>query len=360
MTDSHDFDPGFPDEQNRPRPNAAKRALARLDRFLKREQRKGGGFWGFVKWAAIIAILGPLVWVMAYRFIEAPGTILMVQRSMAGQTVQRDTVSLDNISPHLVRAVIAAEDAKFCVHNGFDTDAIQKALKSNAKSKKVRGGSTISQQTAKNLFLWPQRDWIRKGLEAYFTGLIDYAHLWPKRRIMEAYLNAAEWGDGLFGAEAAAQSRFGVSAKDLSPRQAALLAAVLPSPNKWRAVNPGPYVRRRAASIEARMWVVRNQGLDLCVLEPGAAPPPRPRGEEPEDVLPPLVELPPTSEDDLGVADVHTEDMELIRAAPLENNGEPTSEEPAVEPDSAGESASPAPAPPADASEGGAPMNVAP
>src|SRR5262249_30893772 len=134
----------------------------------------------------------------------------------------------------------------------------------NEDGGRLRGGSTISQQTAKNLFLWPSRSWLRKGLETYFTSLIEF--LWPKQQIMEQYLNAAEWGDGLFGVEAAAQARFGVHAADLPPLQAARLAAVLPSPNRWRADSPGPYVRRRAASIVDRARVVQNEHMASCVL----------------------------------------------------------------------------------------------
>ncbi len=168
------------------------------------------------------------------------------------------------MSPHIVRAVIAAEDANFCTHDGFDVEAIQDAMQSNARGRRVRGASTVSQQTAKNLFLWPERSWVRKGLETYFTALIEF--MWPKRRIMEAYLNAAEWGDGVFGIEAAAQARFGVSAEELTPLQAARLAAVLPSPNRYRADSPGPFVRRQSARIVERARVVRNERMAACVL----------------------------------------------------------------------------------------------
>ena len=173
----------------------------------------------------------------------------MMQRAAEGQTIRHYPVPINRMSPHIVRAVIAAEDANFCTHDGFDVEAIQDAMEANARGGRTRGASTISQQMAKNLFLWPERSWVRKGFETYFTALIEF--MWPKRRIMEAYLNAAEWGDGNFGIEAAARARFGVSAADLTPLQAARLAAVLPSPNRWRADNPGPYVRRRSASIVA-------------------------------------------------------------------------------------------------------------
>jgi monofunctional biosynthetic peptidoglycan transglycosylase len=224
--------------------------------------------------AFVVVILVPLALTLAFRFVNPPATLLMVQRALEGETLRHEARPYAEISPHLMRAVIAAEDAKFCSHRGFDLEAIDNAIEYNQQaedrgSTKRRGASTISQQTAKNVFLWPQRSWLRKGLETYFTLLIEYT--WPKRRILEAYLNVAEWGEGRFGAEAAAQAIFGVSAKDLTPAQAARLAAVLPSPNKWSAEKPGPYVRRRAAVIEQRMRVVQADGLDSCVL-PRTAP----------------------------------------------------------------------------------------
>jgi len=212
----------------------------------------------------IAFVLLPVTWVGAYLFFDPPGTILMVQRAGEGQTISHNAIPINRMSPHIVRAVIAAEDANFCTHDGFDIEAIQDAMESNARGGRTRGASTISQQVAKNLFLWPERSWLRKGLETYFTALIEF--MWPKRRIMQAYLNAAEWGDGIFGIEAAAQARFGVSAADLTPLQAARLAAVLPSPNRWSADSPGPYVRRRAASIVERARVVRNERLAACAV----------------------------------------------------------------------------------------------
>ncbi|MFZ2028974.1 MAG: monofunctional biosynthetic peptidoglycan transglycosylase [Vitreimonas sp.] len=212
----------------------------------------------------VALILAPVTWALAYLFFDPPSTVLMLQRASEGQAIHHAPVPLNRISPYLIRSVIAAEDSNFCTHHGFDVNAIQDALESNAEGNRMRGGSTISQQTAKNLFLWPQRSWVRKGFETYFTALIEF--MWPKHRIMEAYLNSAEWGDGNFGAEAAARARFGVSAADLSPLQAARLAAVLPSPNRWRADSPGPYVRRRAASVVERAQVVRNNHMASCVL----------------------------------------------------------------------------------------------
>jgi monofunctional biosynthetic peptidoglycan transglycosylase len=141
--------------------------------------------------------------------------------------------------------------------------AIEQALKANEQGGKVRGASTISQQTAKNVFLWPGRDWVRKGLEAGYTVLIETG--WGKRRIIEVYLNVAEMGPGVYGAEAAARHWFGKSAADLTPREAARIAAILPSPRRYNAGTPGPYVRRRAARIQASARLVRNEGLDACV-----------------------------------------------------------------------------------------------
>lgn len=245
----------------------------------------------------LVTVIVPVLWVLLYGVIEAPTTLLMIQRGFEGEKIQHRTVALSDISPHLVRAVIAAEDANFCSHDGFDVEAIQKAVKYNERarrrgSEKRRGASTVSQQTAKNLFLWPKRSWLRKGAEVYFTFLIET--VWPKRRIMEAYLNAVEWGDGVFGAEAAARARFGVAARDLSPGQAAALAAVLPSPNKWSAVKPGPYVRGRIRAIVSRASVVRNEGYAACVLgKERAAPRPGRRKPPPISDLPPLPPPPP-------------------------------------------------------------------
>ena len=212
----------------------------------------------------VALVLAPVTWVGAYLFIDPPSTATMLERVAAGETIRHYAVPITRVSPHLVRAVIAAEDANFCSHDGFDVEAIQDAMESNARGGRRRGASTISQQTAKNLFLWQGGSWLRKGFETYFTALVEF--MWPKRRIMEAYLNVAEWGDGNFGAEAAARARFNVSAADLSPLQAARLAAVLPSPNRWRADNPGPYVRRRGATIVERARVVRNERTAACVL----------------------------------------------------------------------------------------------
>ncbi len=203
------------------------------------------------------------------RFLPVPATFLMATRLIEGEGWDYRWRPLDRISPRLVEAVIASEDSTFCAHRGFDMEAIERALKANARSEKrgsgrIRGGSTISQQTAKNAFLWPGRDWIRKGLEAGYTVAIET--VWGKRRIMEVYLNVAEWAPGVYGAEAASQHWFGKSADDLTTREAARLAAILPSPRRYSASAPGPYVRRRTARIQAAMGTVREQGLAACVV----------------------------------------------------------------------------------------------
>ena len=228
---------------------------------------KAGGFWRGVRFTLRFlggAFIGLHLYALVLTLMPAPGTILMVQRMAEGETIRRQWVGLEEVSSHLVRAVIAAEDSGFCDHHGVDPDAISQAIEEYRAGKGLRGASTITQQTAKNLFLWNGGGLVRKGGEAWMAVFIDFA--WSKRRVMEHYLNVAEWGDGLFGAEAAAQVRFGKPASDLTVREAALLAAVLPSPNKWRVDPPGPYVRQRAFTLEARMRVVAGEGLDTCVL----------------------------------------------------------------------------------------------
>ena len=233
-------------------------------------RRSGAGFFARLAktiWALflIFGLIGPILAVAVYRFVPPPITYLMVERTFQGRGFERHWRDLERISPRLVRAVIAAEDARFCEHHGFDVGAIQKAMAHNARSKKLRGGSTISQQTAKNIFLWQGRSYVRKGLEAYFTVLIEAG--WGKRRIMEVYLNSIEWGPGVYGVEAAARRNFGVGAGELSAAQAARLAAILPSPLKWKAARPGPYVKRRSGRITAAAGTVRRTGLASCVLD---------------------------------------------------------------------------------------------
>lgn len=261
-------EPEIPMPQAQRRGDKQRRRDARINLDLDlgriKRRKRYGLFLTTISVLFIALVLAPVTWATAYLFFDPPSTLLMMQRAAEGETIRHYPVPINRVSPHVVRAVIAAEDANFCTHDGFDVEAIQEAMEANARGGRTRGASTVSQQTAKNLFLWPERSWVRKGFETYFTALIEF--IWPKRRIMEAYLNAAEWGDGNFGIEAAARARFGVSAADLTPLQAARLASVLPSPNRWSADSPGPYVRRRAATIVERARVVRNERTAACVL----------------------------------------------------------------------------------------------
>ena len=230
----------------------------------KRTQWLGRLFRWLFLGVLIFGFVGPVVVVTIYRFVPPPITWLMVQRTVEGRGFDRRWVPISRISPTLVRAVIAAEDSHFCEHHGFDFSAIQKAMAANEAGRKLRGGSTISQQTAKNVFLWPARDYVRKGLEAWFTVLIEV--IWGKERIMEVYLNSIEWGPGVYGAEAAAQHNFHVSAAKLGDVQAARLAAIVPKPLGWKAAAPGPYIQKRGRRIVAAAGTVRRDGLAACVL----------------------------------------------------------------------------------------------
>lgn len=204
------------------------------------------------------------IYAMILFFAPVPGTANMAIRALEGQPLQRQWVPLERISPHLVRAVIAAEDSKFCDHDGVSLEDMEMAWADYQKTGRMRGASTITQQTAKNVFLWNGGGFVRKAPEAWMAVFID--NFWGKRRVMEVYLNVAEWGDGIFGAEAAAQARFGKSAANLTRREAALLASVLPSPHRYRVDPPGPYVRKQAGTYQARMRVVQSEGLDACIL----------------------------------------------------------------------------------------------
>ncbi len=220
-------------------------------------------------WRIVKFVMACIVAVHAYALVlvimPVPGTLNMSGRVTQGTDVYYSWTRIEEISPHLVRAVIAAEDTRFCQHTGVDVEAIKTALDERQQSGRVRGASTLTQQAAKNVFLWNGGGYARKGAEAWMAVFID--GIWGKRRVMEAYLNVAEWGDGLYGAEAAAYGRFGKPARDLTKFEAARLAAVLPSPNKWRVNPAGPYVRQRTQTILARMDVVARDGLDDCVLD---------------------------------------------------------------------------------------------
>jgi monofunctional biosynthetic peptidoglycan transglycosylase len=195
-----------------------------------------------------------------YIFINPPLTPLMVIRAKEDLSRGKEVVihktwkSYDEISPSVYRAVIAAEDTRFSEHEGFDWKAIEKAQQRNVRrhGKRLYGASTISMQTAKNVFLWPSRSYARKALEAYFTVLIEF--LWTKERILEVYVNVIEWGDGIYGVEAAAQKYFGKSARELTEQEAALMAAVLPNPRRWSPQAPTEYIERRRAVIQSRMY----------------------------------------------------------------------------------------------------------
>ncbi len=211
-----------------------------------------------IMWFVLISV--SLVLVLRFLPVTYTATMLMDERE-----VTRDWEPLSRIDRNMVSAVIAAEDGKFCEHNGFDREAIEDALEERARGERRRGASTISQQTAKNVFLWQGGGWFRKGLEAYFTVLIET--LWTKRRIMEVYLNVAETGLGTYGVESGAQRYFGHSAARLTADEASRIAAVLPSPKTREAVNPTGFTRRYGNTIEARIAVVRRDGLDSCVYE---------------------------------------------------------------------------------------------
>lgn len=193
-------------------------------------------------------LLATVILVLPWRWIAPPSTAFMARERAAGRDVAYQWVAWEEISPHLPIAAVAAEDQAFPLHRGFDIDSIRSAMEERRRRR--RGASTISQQVAKNLFLWPGRSWIRKGLEAYFTLLIEA--LWPKRRILEVYLNIAEFGPGVYGAGAAAHEFFGTTAARLTARQSALLAAVLPSPRRMSAGAPSAYVERRVE------WILRQ------------------------------------------------------------------------------------------------------
>ncbi len=198
------------------------------------------------------------LWVLAYRFLPVPTTAYMISESRRLGGVERVWTPMDEISPNLQRAVVAAEDANFCAHWGFDMGAIRDAISDGAQ----RGASTLSQQTVKNTFLWHGRNWGRKALEALLTPFVEL--VWPKSRILEVYLNIAEFDEGVFGAEAAAVYYFGVSAADLSMAQAARLAAVLPNPKDRSAANPSPWLLERAANIADGAATIAKDGRDDC------------------------------------------------------------------------------------------------
>jgi len=220
---------------------------------------------GVLAWVAGAFLALSLALVLVLRFVPVPFSALMAQRRAAswfqdGNYQGRHRwVPLEDISPSMGLAVIAAEDQNFAEHFGFDWEAIEKALAHNERSRRKRGASTLTQQTAKNLFLWESRSWLRKGFEVWFTLLLEVG--WPKRRILEVYLNIVEFGDGIFGVEAASRAYFGKTAKQLSPAEAALLAAVLPNPHRFRAKSPSPYILGRQAWILNQMRLMGGEAV---------------------------------------------------------------------------------------------------
>ncbi|MDC7994943.1 monofunctional biosynthetic peptidoglycan transglycosylase [Altibacter sp. HG106] len=203
-----------------------------------------------IGWFVVLSLL----WVVLYKYVPVPYTPLMAIRSLSEDDypeIQHEWKAIEDIAVAAQLAVVCSEDQHFIRHNGFDYEAIKKAYEKNREGKRLRGGSTISQQTAKNVFLWPERSWLRKGLEAYFTFLIE--QLWSKERILEVYLNSIEMGEGVFGVEAAAQYWFQKSAKELTTREASLIAAVLPNPRTYRANPASNYIQKRSSWIQRQM-----------------------------------------------------------------------------------------------------------
>jgi monofunctional glycosyltransferase len=316
----------------------AKRPGSTIPRYKRRRKRSlPARIAGWAVKLVVAFLVISVLWVLAYRFVPAPTTATMLGDVFAGRGATRDWMPIGEVDRDMVRAAIAAEDSKFCQHSGFDWDAISDAAQRNASGGRIRGGSTISQQTAKNAFLWQGGGYVRKGFEAWFTLLIE--NLWGKRRIMEVYLNLAETGIGTYGVNAGAQRYFGHDASAMSATEAARIAAVLPLPKKRGAIAPKGFTRRYGNTLAARIGVVARDGLDACVYRGTTAPanraPPavtkqtRPLpGEEYETTrpLPPVEEvveeLPPASTEPLVVPEPEP--------APADNAGDaaPPAEEP--------------------------------
>jgi monofunctional biosynthetic peptidoglycan transglycosylase len=300
----------------------ARRPKSTIPQYKRRRKRPlVGRVVGWIAKLVVAFLLISILWVLIYRFVPPPITATMIGDVFAGRGLHKDWVPLSEIDRDMVRAAIAAEDSKFCQHHGFDFEAIEDAMKRNASGGRIRGGSTISQQTAKNTFLWQGGGYARKGVEAWFTFLIE--HLWGKRRIMEVYLNVAETGIGTYGVNAGSQRYYGHDASAMSPTEAARIAAVLPLPKKRGAVAPKGFTRRYGNTIAARIGVVARDGLDACVYKgiaapPNKAPPPvtaKPRpipGEEFESAKP----LPPVENAVEEVPPAATEQPVTNEAAP--------------------------------------------
>ena len=228
-----------------------------------RRIRRGGWLGRIVLVLFLALVAAPIALLLVFRFLPLPGTPQMLLSLIEGHGAHYAWA--DQINPVLGRSVIGSEDQNFCSHHGFDWAALSQVMEEHRRhpDRPMRGASTLSQQTARTLFLAPVRSWIRKGAEAWLTVLIEA--LWPKKRILEAYLNLVDWGHSNFGAEAAAQAYFHTSAARLTRNQAARLAAILPDPSKWSAAAPGPYVAGRAQALLGQAAVVTRDGLDACV-----------------------------------------------------------------------------------------------
>ena len=318
----------------------AKRATSSIPTYKRRRQR---GLPARIAGWGIRIVLGFIVlsvlWVLLYRFVPPPITATMIGDVVGGRGLNKDWMSIDEIDRDMVRAAIAAEDSKFCQHDGFDLDAIEQAMQRNASGGRIRGGSTISQQTAKNAFLWQGGGYVRKGVEAWFTVLIEA--MWPKRRIMEVYLNLAETGIGTYGVNAGSQRYYGHDADAMSRTEAARIAAVLPLPKKRGAIAPKGFTRRYGGSISARIGVVARDGLDACVYRDAIAPadkaPPPSRkatklpGEEYESAAPPPpvedVDSPPIEEAPPANEAVPETDVPVLEPSPAEEPLTPPAEE---------------------------------
>jgi len=225
-----------------------------------------GSWWHIVKRILFYLFILQFVYILALRWVNPPTTITQLSNWVTGNAMSRDYVSAAAISPYMRLAVIASEDQLFTQHYGFDWKRIQEAMAYNKrKPQKLRGGSTISQQTAKNVFLWQGRSWIRKGLEVYFTAMIEL--LWGKKRILEVYLNVIEMGKGVFGAEAAAQYYFGKSAKQLTRREAAMIAAALPNPKRYKVKPASRYVQGRSNLILRQMMHLQSEPTIRRLIE---------------------------------------------------------------------------------------------
>jgi monofunctional biosynthetic peptidoglycan transglycosylase len=274
----------------------AKRSKPSIPKYKRQRKRSFiGRLIGWIVKLIVALFLISILWVLAYRFVNPPLTFNMIGDLVAGRGAHKEWMPIAETDRDMVRAAIAAEDSKFCTHHGFDFEAIEDAMKRNASGGHIRGGSTISQQTAKNAFLWNGGGYARKGAEAWFTFLIE--HLWDKRRIMEVYLNLAETGVGTYGVNEGSQRYFGHDSSAMSPTEAARIAAVLPLPKKRGAIAPKGFTRRYGNTIAARIPTVARDGLDACVYAGTAAPPnkappvvakkPRPLpGEEYESLRP--------------------------------------------------------------------------